>query len=162
MRMLDRVDTKKVLVITDSNPGVDSSLTGITQREQEELLVFNSYGALISQPYGCLMRNVILAIYNEGIRDIYIVAEKAPQQHDGDDLLEKMKEAGVTDQTLNTLNYLDAVQHDVLNWLAGPSDVQEAMRKNKELIMKHPLIPGTVTVRTFLIDPETGEREEIF
>lgn len=160
MRMLDRVDTKKVLVITDSNPGIESSLTGITQREKEELLVFNSYGALISQPYGCLMRNVILAVYHEGIHDIYIVAEKA-QQHDQNDLLEKMKEAGVTDHILKTMNHLDAVQHNVLNWLAGPSDVYEAMRKNKEMIMKHPLIPGVVTVRAFLVDRESEEYEEV-
>ncbi|WP_404407882.1 hypothetical protein [Jeotgalibacillus malaysiensis] len=160
MRMLDRVDTQKVLVITDSNMGVESSLTGITQREQEELLVFNSYGALISQPYGCLMRNVILAIYQEEIHDIYIVAEKA-QQYDRDHLLEKMKEAGVTDHILKTLNYLDAVQYDVVNWLAGPSDVYEAMRKNKELIMKHPLIPGTVNVRAFLVDRDSEGIEEV-
>ncbi|WP_227396868.1 carbonic anhydrase [Jeotgalibacillus aurantiacus] len=161
MRMMDRVDTKKVMVITDFDQRVDSSLKEITNRGAEELLVFNSYGALISQPYGCLMRNVILALYNEGVQDIYIVAEKG-QHQDLDDLLEKMKEAGITDHTLNTLNYLDAVQHNVLDWLAGPSDVHDAMRKNKELIMKHPLIPKTVTVRTFIIDRETGGYEEVY
>ncbi|TFE01334.1 hypothetical protein [Jeotgalibacillus sp. R-1-5s-1] len=161
MRMMDRIDTKKAMVITDFDQELASSFKEITNRDAEELLVFNSYGALISQPYGCLMRNVILALYYEGVQDIYILAENA-QQHDQDDLLEKMKEAGITEHTLKTLNYLDAVQHNVLNWLAGPSDVHEAMRKNKELITKHPLIPKTVTVRTFIVDRETGGYEEVY
>ncbi|NMH73621.1 hypothetical protein HF078_11080 [Bacillus sp. RO2] len=151
--------TKKTIVISSINQDMQPLLPIITNRQEKDLLVLNSFGAVISQPYGCLIRNVILALYSENVDEIYLIGEQDRKvgSLDKEELLSKMKQAGVSQGTINTLNYIDVVNHDVLDWLVGPSKVQDVMEKNKKFLKGHPFIPNDIPIHAYIADVETGE-----
>ncbi|QFT87618.1 Carbonic anhydrase [Bacillus sp. THAF10] len=150
--------SKKALIITGVTTEIYPLFPVITKKKQEDLFILNSFGAVISQPYGCLIRSIILAIYNEQIEEIYIIREKESIEckFNDEEFLGKIKEAGVSERVINTINYIDVVNHDVIKWLEGPKEVMDVMKKNIDFIKGHPLIPSTLPVHAYIADPETG------
>lgn len=147
---------KKTLVITGLNEKMSQLLPAITNKKAEELMVLNSYGAVITNPYDSMMRSVILSIYNENVEDIYIVLEKESKEHvlNKNVLTTKLKNAGITKETLKTIEYIDVLDEAVINWLAGPNDEEKILQKNLMLLQKHPLMPKTVSIYGYIVSQE--------
>lgn len=152
-------ETKKTMIITGFHQGIYPLLPAITNKSEKDLMVLNSFGAVISQPYGCLMRNIILGLYNENVEEIYLIGETGGQEvkPNKDEMLRKIKEAGTSADTINAINYIDAVNHDVINWLIGSPNVEDVLKKNKNLIEGHPLIPKSIPVHAYIANSGTGE-----
>ncbi|UII57072.1 hypothetical protein LS684_06430 [Cytobacillus spongiae] len=154
---MSKLNQKKSLIITDVKEDIYRLFPEITNKQPSEWVVFNSYGTVISQPYGCMMRNIILAVYNDNVEDIYIIGEKDDQGRMGESILNKIKEAGVSEDTIHTINYLDVVDNDLASWLIGAEDVKGAIEKNIDLIKGHPLMPKSISVHAYIADTNTGE-----
>ena len=77
---------------------------------------------------------------------------------DGDLMLQHMKQRGISEQSIEFLDYCGM---NVKDWLTGFSCVQEAVRKSVELVRDHPLIPDDITVEGFLMDPTTGRIDRL-
>jgi carbonic anhydrase len=73
----------------------------------------------------------------------------------------KIEKSGVSKEVLKTIGYINVVGDNVLNWLIGPICVDEIIKKNIELIRKHPLIPKSVSVNGFIVNTETSEFEVV-
>lgn len=148
--------TKKTMIITGVNQAIHPLLTAITNKNNKDMMILNSFGAVITQPYGCLIRNIILAIYNEMVEEIFIIGEMESKEVKLN-MSDKIKEHGVSEEILKTINYIDVVEHDVINWLTGPQNIEDVIKKNKDLIKGHPLIPKSIPVHAYIANPETGE-----
>jgi carbonic anhydrase len=159
MSILTISETKKTMIITGFHQGIYPMLPAITNKSEKDLMVLNSFGAVISQPYGCLMRNIILGLYNENVEEIYLIGETGSQEvkPNKDEMLRKIKEAGTSADIINAINYIDVVDHDVINWLIGPQNVEDVLKKNKDLIEGHPLIPKSIPVHVYIANSATGE-----
>lgn len=154
---------KKALIITGLHEKSHRLFPTITNRKREELIVLNSFGAVISQPYGCMIRTIIMAVYNENVEEIYIVGERSSQEHSvkEEELLSRIQDVGISKGMIETIEYINVVGNDVLNWLVGPPDVKIIIQKNIDLIQRHPLIPKTVSVYGFIANTETNEFEAV-
>ncbi|RSD29540.1 hypothetical protein [Mesobacillus subterraneus] len=159
MSKLMSKSTKKTMIITGFNREIYHVLPSITNKKEEDLLILNSFGAVISQPYGCLIRNIILALLSENVEEIYLVGEveRKETRLNQEEVLLRLKESGATEATINAINYTDVVEHDVVNWLVGPEAIRDVLRRNKELITGNPLIPKNIPVYAYIADSETGE-----
>ncbi|TXC78722.1 hypothetical protein FS935_22490 [Metabacillus litoralis] len=159
MTTLNHSSQKKSLVITGVNEDTRLLVQKITNKKLEDLVILSSFGSVISQPFGCLMRNIILATYKEDIDGIYIFGENTSVEEamSKEKLVENIQATGVAEEVLKTLNYIDVVNHDLLNWLAGPTDIKETIKTNIELVKNHPLILKTIPIYGYLVDVETGE-----
>ncbi len=156
---------KKALIITGVHKNIEHLFPSITNRTQEELLTITSYGVGISDGYSCMMRNVILTIYLEGIEDIFIIGEKTSKEYSirAEDILSQIERIGVQSDVIKTLNYIQAAGRgkDILQWLTGTGDIEEIIQKNIEQIKEHPLVPQSVTVHGFVVNTETSDYEMI-
>lgn len=147
---------KKVLVITDVEQELVPILQKTTNIQPENMLTIESYGCIISHPYGDIMRSVIMAIYEENVEDIFVVGTK-DKSHRSIKLptqLEKDK--------IKTLDYLfknstPELQGGTLDaWLNGSGNVSENIKKSVEVIRHHALVPLHVNVQGLMIDNNGG------
>ncbi len=155
--------SKKALVITGLNEKLYPLFPLITNKKTEELMIINNYGAVISQPYGCTIRNIIMAVFHEDVDEIYIIGEMNNNENllKEDEWYSKFQEAGITKKTIQTIEYIDVIGNDVLKWLGAPQDSKMMIQKNIDLIQRHPLIPKTVSVYGFIANAETSEFEAV-
>ncbi|MEC2071094.1 carbonic anhydrase [Alkalihalophilus marmarensis] len=150
--MEKKTAVKKTLIITSLEGNHSLWLSSILKKPLDELLFIHSYGSFISQSYGCIIRSIIMAAYYENVEDVYVIGvevDKESKIH-REGLLLKMEEAGVTGNTLHTLDYIRVVEKDIISWLTGPEDMKEVIKKNIDLIERHPLMPKTINVQGFI------------
>lgn len=148
---------KKALVISDFDQELVTILQRVTNIQPENMLTIESYGCIISHPFGDIMRSVIIAIYEENVEDIFVVGTKDNSHHTVKlpTRLEKDK--------IKTLDYLfknstPELQGGTLNaWLNGKGNVRENIKKSVDIIRHHALVPSHVNVRGLLIDHNDGE-----
>ena len=71
-----------------------------------------------------------------------------------DELIDKMKENGVPDETFSTL---ENVGIKLKSWVQGFHSVKESVNESVNLVKNHPLIPEHIPVTGLVIHPTTGE-----
>ncbi|WP_456278611.1 hypothetical protein [Bacillus sp. AK128] len=151
------VTNKKAVVLTDLQE-YEKFLPSILNYNNEELIVINSFGSVTTHSYGCLMRSVLLAVYTENVNQIYIVADHENSLKDCKvDLLQKLDQSGVSRDVIQTLEYIDVVNHDLVEWLTGPENPKDTVQENIEMIKNHPLLPESIEVNGYLISKQSNE-----
>ncbi|HDR3656840.1 TPA: carbonic anhydrase [Bacillus cereus] len=152
---------KKVLLLTDIEHGIEPTIQQVTNIQQENMLTIRSYDSVIVHPYGDIMRSIIIAIYQENVKEIFVVG------------IEDKKTSSVNLQTQRDfikdkieLDYLfkncmpEFASGSLNQWLSGQKNVSENIEKSIDMIRHHPLVPSNVKVRGFRID-RTGEKEVV-
>lgn len=117
-------------------------------------------GAIVTHPFGSIMRSIIVAIYELKAEEIYVIAHHGcgMSNIDTSRVIESMKREGVSEETLQTLKYAGI---DLTAWLHGFDCVYESVRESVDKIRCHPLVPKTVAIHGLIIDPETGLLEVV-
>jgi carbonic anhydrase len=72
-------------------------------------------------------------------------------------MIEKFKAEGITDKTINTLEYYGL---NLERWLQGFDDVNESVRNSVKLIRNHPLLPK-IPVHGLVISSNTGKLDVV-
>lgn len=117
-------------------------------------------GALVSHPFGSIMRSILIAVYQLQAQEVFVIAHydcgmsglKAEQ------VIESMKMRGISDETLHTLSYSGV---NFKQWLHGFDNVSESVEHSVSVIKNHPLMPDGVPVHGLVIDPRTGKLDLI-
>lgn len=156
----DKYPDKKLAVLSCMDTRLTELLPAALGLKNGDAKIIKNAGGLVISAFDSAMRSLIVAIYELGVNEIMVVAHSGcgachmSYSHFHDEMLAR----GVTDKTLDTIRKcginLDA-------WLEGFKDTPESVRNTVKTIKTHPLIPGDVTVRGFIICSETGKLEEI-
>lgn len=120
-----------------------------------DVKMIKTAGALVSHPFGSVMRSVLVAVYQLGAEEIAVVG------HHGcgmtglspDKMLDEAARRGISPQTLKTLEDAGV---DLRGWLTGFESPQTGVLASVELIRKHPLLPRDVAVHGLIMHPGTG------
>ncbi len=125
-----------------------------------DVKLIKNAGGVILLPFDSVMRSLMVAVYELGINEIMIIGhyDCGVQHMDGELILEHMKQRGISERSIEFLDYCGM---NVKDWLTGFSCVQEAVRKSVELVRDHPLIPKDITIEGFLMDPVTGRIDRL-
>lgn len=117
-------------------------------------------GALITHPWGSVMRSLIMAVYELRADEICVVAHRdcGMRAVDPQRVLEHAMERGVSEDTIATLR---AAGIDLDGWLKGFDNVSDSVRHTVKTIRTHPLMPKDVPVHGMVIHPSTGRLEVI-
>ena len=109
-----------------------------------------------AHPFGSVVRSLNVAIYDLGVEEIMVIGHTdcGVQHMDSAKLIEKMKERGVSEETLGLINYCGI---DFESWLSGFECAEDSVRESVNILKTHPLIPTNIVVRGFIIDSTTGE-----
>lgn len=128
----------------------------------ENMLVLNSLRPAVLQPYGNLMRDIVIAVYQNEAEEIFIIGEKekAAGQEGHVKILDKIMERGKTAPNIQALDYLfkyymaNGFSSSTSEWLEGGKTAAEEIQQSLIIIRNHPFLPSDLTVKGFVIGEE--------
>ncbi len=154
----DRFPDKKVVVLTCMDTRLVELLPRAMNLRNGDAKVIKSAGAVVSHPFGSIMRSILVAVYTLAVQEIMVVGH-----HDcgmsglgSGQILEKARARGISSDVIDTLVHAGI---DLEKWMTGFARVQDGVRQSVNLIRHHPLLPQDVHVHGLLISPDTGALE---
>lgn len=156
----DRLPNKRMVILTCMDTRLVELLPRAMNMRNGDAKIIKNAGAIVSHPFGSVMRSILVAVYELNALEIAVVGH-----HDCgmtglscDRLLEKMQNRGVPPGVLEMLQNSGI---DMKRWLAGFSHPEEGVRQSVRTIRNHPLLPRDIPVHGLLMDPTTGELDLI-
>ena len=152
----DRFPNKKLVVLTC----MDTRLTELVPRAMNfangDVKLIKNAGAIVSHPFGSVMRSIIVAVYELGAEEVAVVGhhECGMTGLSCSRVIEKARLRGVPDSVLKTL---ESSGIDLDRWLTGFETVENGVRQSVSTIRNHPLVPKDVAVHGMVIHPVTGK-----
>lgn len=121
--------------------------------------VLKTAGAIVSHPFGSVMRSILVAVYELGAEEVFLVGhyDCGMNNINSNGLKKKMMERGISHQTLHTI---DSSGINIESWLRGFDSVQDSVKSGVRIIRNHPLLPQ-IPVHGLIIDPKTGRLDLI-
>lgn len=149
---------KKMVILSCMDTRLTELLPKAMNIKNGDAKIIKDAGATVVHPFGSVIRSIIVAIYEYGAEDVFVVAHKhcGMSNLDTKKLVSKMIDRGIKEDTLFTLKNAGI---KVEKWLHGFETVEESVKESVEMIKNHPLIPKEVRVHGLIMDPETGEIE---
>lgn len=117
-------------------------------------LWFRCEGGWIWDPYGSLVRSVLMTVHRiKSIRDIYVITHSDVAHNTS--LLSRrvMLDTGVSSHVVRTVQYLLQYVYavDPTRWMTSDNNPEAAVGCTVRLLREHPLIPETVNVHGLLL-----------
>lgn len=148
--------TKKMVIITCMDTRLVEMLPKAMNLKNGDVKIIKNAGAIISQPFGSVMRSVLVAIYELGADEVLVVGhtECGMASLHAETMIGHMTERGISEEVMSTLENSGI---RLQKWLRGFDSVEEGVKGTVEVIKKHPLLPPNVPVHGMVIDSATGE-----
>ena len=121
-----------------------------------DVKIIKTAGALVSHPFGSIMRSILVAVYELRADEVCVVGHYDCNMASlkAENTLKKMKERGVSQKKLETLHY-SGVNFE--KFLHGFDCVEDSVNHSVATIRNHPLMPKDVPVHGLVIDSKTGK-----
>jgi len=118
--------------------------------------IIRNAGAIVTQPFGNIMRSIIVALYEMAAKEVFVVGhhECGMTGLNAEGIISKARAQGVTQITIDTLRHSGI---DLSRWLTGFDNVTQGVLKSVDIIKNHPLLPSGTPVHGLIIDPTTGK-----
>lgn len=147
---------KKIAIVSCMDTRLTELLPAALGIKNGDVQIIKNAGAIISHPFGSVIRSLLVAIYELGVVEVMVIGHSdcGAQHMDYEQMIEEMKERGISETQIEMLRYCGI---DFKSWLRGFETPEQSVRETVEQVKKHPLIPSDVAVRGFVIDSTTGE-----
>jgi carbonic anhydrase len=154
--LTDQFPDKKLVVLTCMDTRLVELLPRAMGVRNGDIKLIKNAGAIVSHPFGSVMRSILVAVYELGAAEVAIVG------HYGcgmtglscERVLDKARHRGVTDETLAMLRNAGI---DLERWLTGFERVETGVEESVKVVRNHPLLPKDVPIHGLVINPETGK-----
>lgn len=158
--LTNKYPDKKMAIITCMDTRLVELLPRAMNLRNGDAKIIKNAGAIISQPFGSVVRSVLVAIYELGANEVVVVGHYGCGMTglNSEGIIEKAKARGVKDVVLDTLTNSGIKLH---HWLRGFNDVHEGVLNSVRILRKHPLLPNDIPVHGMVIHPDTGALEWI-
>ena len=151
-----KLPNKRMVILSCMDTRLMELLPHALNVKNGDVKLIKNAGAVINHPFGSVMRSILVAIYQLQADEVLVIGH-----HDcgmgglkADDMIPNMKKRGVTQKTLDTLEYSGI---NVQSWLKGFSNVEDSVAHSVDVIKHHPLLPENTPVHGLVIHPETGK-----
>lgn len=151
---------KKMVIITCMDARLTELLPRAMNLRNGDAKVIKNAGALVTHPFGSIMRSIIVAVYELGAEEVFVVGhyECGMTGLNAGGVLDKARSRGVTDDMIDTLEHAGI---DLGRFLTGFDDVRDSVKNSVHVIKKHPLLPNNLPVHGLVIHPETGRLDVV-
>lgn len=138
--LTSRYPDKKMLIITCMDTRLVELLPKAMNFKNGDVKIIKNAGAVISQPFGSVMRSVMVALYELDAEEVIVVGhyECGMASLNADHMINSIKERGVSEEVLSTLENSGI---KLTKWLRGFDNVEEGVIQTVDLIKRHPLLP---------------------
>jgi carbonic anhydrase len=152
----DRFPDKKLVIVTCMDTRLTELLPRAMNVRNGDVKLIKNAGAIVSHPFGSVMRSILVAVYDLNAAEVAIVG------HHGcgmtglscGRILDKAVASGISPELIETLGRAGV---DLQKWLTGFERVEDGVRQSVDLVRKHPLLPRGIPVHGLIICPETGK-----
>ena len=158
--LTDQFPDKKLVILTCMDTRLIELLPRAMGVGNGDVKMIKNAGAIVSHPFGSVMRSILVAVYELGAAEVAVVG------HYGCGMT-GLSCARVLDKVRQRVadpNVIDTLGHAGINlqqWLVGFDRVEDGVRKSVDIIRHHPLLPVNVPVHGLLIHPETGKLDKL-
>jgi len=151
----DQFPNKKVVVLTCMDTRLVELLPRAMGFRNGDVKMVKCAGAIVSHPFGSVMRSIMLAIYELHAEEVVVVGHSGCGMTalSSEQVLDKARARGISNDVLATLKHSGI---DLKQWLTGFAHVEDGVRESVGVIRNHPLIPRDVAVHGMLMNSETG------
>lgn len=156
----------KILFVTGSGHELEKILNQMNRINRENIIILQSHGQEIFQPFDDFMREIILTVYQENIEGIFVIDTKKDQKYSRD-LFSKIYENKELQEKIQIVDYLlknctpEFPESSIHEWFEGVKTVTTGVQKNAEIIRNHPLMPPDVKITELYIDKEKGRLTDV-
>ncbi|MEA0556030.1 carbonic anhydrase [Lysinibacillus irui] len=151
---------KRIVVLSCMDTRLVELLPKAMNLRNGDVKIVKSAGALVSHPFGAVMRSLLVAVYGLQADEVYVVGhyDCGMSAVDPEAMLSEMIKRGIDPKTINMLEYSG---FDLKEFLRGFGDVATSVKKSVDTIRNHPLMVKDVPVHGLIIDPNTGHLDLI-
>lgn len=151
---------KKMVILTCMDTRLSDLLPKAMNIRHGDAKIIKNAGALVSHPFGSIMRSILVAVYSLNAKEVFVVGH-----HDcgmtglsANQILDKAVLNGISKEKIDILRHAGI---DIDEWLQGFANEGESVGESVSRIRNHPLFPKDVPVHGLVIDPETGKLDVI-
>lgn len=158
--LTDKFPDKKMVIITCMDARLVELLPKAMNLRNGDAKIIKNAGAIITMPFGNVMRSVLVAIYELGAREVFVVGHHGCGMTgiDPEKVIQKAVDWGISEDVIDTLKNSGI---NLNRWLTGFDSVHEGVTNSVEIIRKHPLLPPGIPVHGMIMDPKTGKLEVV-
>ncbi|MCL2334473.1 MAG: carbonic anhydrase [Endomicrobia bacterium] len=151
---------KKIAILSCMDTRLTEILPAALNLKNGDAKMIKTAGAIITHPFGSVMRSLIIAIYELGVEDILVIGHHdcGMQNMEAHKIISKMTDRNIEKEKIDFVGYCGI---DINKWLKGFDNVENSVRETINIIKCHPLIPTDIHVHGFIIDPSTGKLDKI-
>jgi len=155
-----KLPDKKLAILTCMDTRLTELLPAALGLCNGDIKLIKSAGALISHPYGSLMRSLLIAVYMMEVEEIAVIGhyDCGVKGFDPEQILSAMKVRGIPRERIDNLKNQGV---DINSWFKGFEDSDESVKQTVISLRLHPLMPQDVLIQGFLIDPTTGKLDRL-
>lgn len=152
----DKYPNKKIAIISCMDTRLTYLLPAALGFKNGDVKIIKNAGAQITSDYGSTMKSLIIAIYELGVTDIFVIGHDdcGVQQMNGDEIIKHMIKRGVDPAEIDRINKEEC---NLEHWLSGFHDIDRSVNSTVNHIKNNKLIPHDVNIIGLIIDPVTGE-----
>ena len=138
--MTGKYPDKKVAILTCMDTRLIELLPAALGLKNGDVKIIKNAGAVISNPFGSVIRSLLIAIFELGVDEIMVIGHTdcGVQHVNSQVMIEQMVERGIQRETIERLQ-AGGVNFD--RWLAGFETVEQSVAETVDTIRQHPLIP---------------------
>ena len=156
----DKFPDKKMVIISCMDTRLVELLPKAMNIRNGDVKIIKTAGAIVSHPFGSVMRSILVAIYELNASEVYVIGH-----HDCgmasvsvENMVEKMKMRNVSPETMTIIENSGI---NLKRWLRGFKDVTESVTNSVGIIRNHPLVPQDIKIHGLVISTTTGKLDLI-
>lgn len=151
---------KHIVILTCMDTRLTELLPKAMNLKNGDAKIIKSAGALVTHPFGGIMRSLLVAVYELQADEVYIVGHHdcGMSSIDTGRIIDKMVARGIDKSLFETLKYSGI---DMEDWLHGFEDVTKSVEMSVDAVRNHPLMDIKVPVHGLVVQPDTGKLDII-
>lgn len=151
---------KKLAILTCMDTRLIELLPAALGLKNGDAKIIKNAGAIISHPYGSVVRSLLIAILTLKVEEIMVIGHTdcGVQGLNGEELIDLLIQRGIPTEDIAGLEQAGI---DFGAWLGGFDSTEESVADAVAVLKEHPLIPSDVIIRGFIMDSVTGELQEV-
>ncbi|CAH0248102.1 beta-class carbonic anhydrase [Priestia megaterium] len=151
---------KKIVILTCMDTRLLELLPKAMGLKNGDAKIVKNAGAVISHPFGSVMRSILVAVYALQADEVCIIGhhECGMTGMKAEAILASAEQRGISAEQIRNLKYAGI---DLESWLTGFECVEDSVENSVDMIRNHPLLPKDVLVSGMVIHPSTGKLDVV-
>ncbi|MHA6260270.1 beta-class carbonic anhydrase [Sporosarcina sp. CAU 1771] len=151
---------KRIVILTCMDTRLIELLPRAMDLRNGDAKIIKSAGAVVTHPFGGIMRSIIIAVYELKADEVFIIGHHdcGMSSLNTDSIIQTMVSRGVDATLFDTLKNSGI---DMEDWLRGFESVTDSVKQSVKNVRNHPLMDPKVSVHGLVADPSTGKLDVI-